>query len=160
DRDELARVLWVCPHCGYHFRIGANRRLAMLLDRGSFVERDVELASHDLIDFPEHPSYDERLSAAVERTGHREAVVTGTGRIDGMPIAIAAFNFQFMGGSMGTPVGEQLTRLIEHALGERIPLVIVAASGGARMQEGMYSLLQMAKLSAALGRLRAAGVPY
>jgi acetyl-CoA carboxylase carboxyl transferase subunit beta len=160
DRADLARQLLVCPHCGYHFRLGADQRLALLLDRNSFSELDASLGSRDLLAFPEQPSYEERLAAAAARTGHREAVVTGTGRVDGMHIAIAAFDFPFMGGSMGTTVGEKLTRLIEHALAERMPLVIVSASGGARMQEGMYSLLQMAKLSAALGRLRAAGVPY
>jgi acetyl-CoA carboxylase carboxyl transferase subunit beta len=134
--------------------------LKLLLDRGSFVEHDAGLGSRDVLDFPDDPPYEQRLVEVAARTGHREAVLTGTGRIDGITIAIGAFNFPFMGGSMGSAVGEKLTRLIEHALTGHLPLVIVSASGGARMQEGIYSLMQMAKLTGALGRLRAAGLPY
>ncbi len=160
QRRKLERRLFVCPRCGYHFRLGAGQRLHMLLDRGSFVEHHVGIGSRDVLDFPDDPPYERRLAEVAARTGHREAVVTGTGRVDGITIAIGVFDFAFMGGSMGSAVGEKLTRLIEHALGERLPLVIVSASGGARMQEGIYSLMQMAKLTVALGRLRAAGVPY
>jgi acetyl-CoA carboxylase carboxyl transferase subunit beta len=131
-----------------------------LLDRASFQEHDAGLGSRDVLDFPDTPPYEHRLAEVAARTGHREAVLTGTGRIDGVTVALGVFNFPFMGGSMGSAVGEKLTRVIEHALGERLPLVIVSASGGARMQEGIYSLMQMAKLAAALGRLRAAGLPY
>jgi acetyl-CoA carboxylase carboxyl transferase subunit beta len=159
-RKELERRLFVCPRCGYHFRLTADQRLLLLLDRGTFAERDTGLGSRDLLDFPDDPPYQQRLAEAAERTGHREAVVTGTARIDGIVVAIGVFNFAFMGGSMGSAVGEKLTRLIEHALAARLPLLIVSASGGARMQEGIYSLMQMAKLTAALGRLHEAGVPY
>jgi acetyl-CoA carboxylase carboxyl transferase subunit beta len=160
QRRKLERRLFVCPRCGYHFRLSADQRLGLLLDRGSFVEHDAGLGSRDVLDFPDDPPYEQRLAEVGARTGHREAVLTGTGRVDDVTIAIAVFEFAFMGGSMGSAVGEKLTRLIEHALGERLPLVIVSASGGARMQEGIYSLMQMAKLAAALGRLRAAGLPY
>jgi acetyl-CoA carboxylase carboxyl transferase subunit beta len=160
SRKKLERRLWVCPRCDHHVRMSADQRLDLLLDRGSFVERDAGLGSRDVLDFPDEPPYEQRLAEVAARTGRREAVVTGSGRIDGVAIAIGVFDFAFMGGSMGSAVGEKLTRLIEYALGERLPLVIVSASGGARMQEGIYSLMQMAKLAAALGRLRAAGLPY
>ena len=159
-RTKLERRLSVGPRCGYHFRLNADQRLSLLLDPGSFVERDDGLGSCDVLDFPNDPPYEQRLAEVAARTGHREAVLTGTGRIDGTAVAIGVFNFAFMGGSMGSAVGEKLARLIEHALGERLPLVIVSASGGARMQEGIYSLMQMAKLTAGLARLRAAGLPY
>jgi len=159
-REKIETHLSVCPRCGYHFRLSADQRLLLLLDHGSFVERDGGLGSCDVLEFPDDPPYEQRLAEVAARTGHREAVLTGTGRVDGAAIAIGVFNFAFMGGSMGAAVGEKLTRLVECALGERLPLVIVSASGGARMQEGIYSLMQMAKLTAALARLRVAGIPY
>jgi acetyl-CoA carboxylase carboxyl transferase subunit beta len=159
-RKQLERRLFVCPRCGHHGRLTAEQRLQLLLDRGSFVERDAGVGSRDVLEFPDQPPYPERLRVMQERTGQAEAVVTGTGRIDDVALAIAVFNFHFLGGSMGSAVGEKITRLIEHAEARRLPLVIVSASGGARMQEGIHSLMQMAKLTGALGRLRAAGVPY
>jgi acetyl-CoA carboxylase carboxyl transferase subunit beta len=159
-RKQLERRLFVCPRCDHHFRLTPEQRLQLLLDRGTFVERDAGIGSQDVLEFPDRPPYVERLQGMAERTGHREAVVTGTGRVNGVAVAIAVFNFHFMGGSMGSAVGEKVTRLIEHATAARLPLVIVSASGGARMQEGIYSLMQMAKLTGALGRLRDAGVPY
>jgi acetyl-CoA carboxylase carboxyl transferase subunit beta len=159
-RKQLERRLFVCPRCGDHLRLTAEQRLQLLLDRGSFVERDRAIGSRDVLGFPDAPPYTERLRLMEERTGHREAVVTGTGRVDGIAIAIGVFNFHFLGGSMGSAVGEKITRLIEHAAAARLPLVIVSSSGGARMQEGIHSLMQMAKLTGALGRLRDAGVPY
>jgi acetyl-CoA carboxylase carboxyl transferase subunit beta len=159
-RKQFERRLFVCPRCGHHQRLTAEQRLQLLLDRGSFVERDAGVGSRDVLEFPDDPSYEARLRVMEERTGHREAVITGTGRIDDVAVAIAVFNFHFLGGSMGSAVGEKLTRIIEQALAARMPLVIVSASGGARMQEGIHSLMQMAKLTGALGRLREAGVPY
>lgn len=159
-RKQLERRLFVCPRCGHHARLTAEQRLQLLLDRGTFVEREAGVGSRDVLAFPDTPPYPERLRVMAERTGHREAVVTGTGRVDGIAIAIAVFNFHFLGGSMGSAVGEKVTRLIEHACARRLPLVIVSASGGARMQEGIHSLMQMAKLTGALGRLRDAGVSY
>ncbi len=159
-RKQLERRLFVCPRCGHHQRLTAEQRLQVLLDRGSFVEHDARVGSRDVLAFPDQPPYAERLRVMQDREGHHEAVITGTGRVDDVAIAIAVFNFHFLGGSMGSAVGEKLTRLIEHACAARMPLVIVSASGGARMQEGIHSLMQMAKLTGALGRLRAAGVPY
>ena len=137
-RKQLERRLSVCPRCGYHFRLTAYQRLRLLLDRGSFTELDAGLGSCDVLDFPDDPPYEQRLAEVAAHTGHREAVVTGTGRIDGTAVAIGVFNFPFMGGSMGSAVGEKLARLIEHGVARRLPLVIVSASGGARMQEGIY----------------------
>ncbi len=159
-RKQLERRLYVCPRCGHHQRLTAEQRLQLLLDRGSFVERDAGVGSRDVLGFPDRPPYGERLREMRDRVGHHEAVITGTGRVGGTAVAIAVFNFHFLGGSMGSAVGEKLTRLIEHAAAARLPLVIVSASGGARMQEGIHSLMQMAKLTGALGRLREAGVPY
>lgn len=160
SRRERERRLFVCPRCGHHARIGASTRLTQLLDPGSFRELDAKVRSRDVLEFPDTPSYGERLAAAAEATGHSDAVVTGLGAIGGTPVAIGVFDFRFMGGSMGSAVGERLARVIDRARTKRLSLVIVTASGGARMQEGMFSLMQMAKLAGALGRLREAGVPY
>jgi acetyl-CoA carboxylase carboxyl transferase subunit beta len=159
-RKQLERRLFVCPRCGHHGRLTAEQRLQLLLDRGTFAERDAGVTSRDVLGFPDEPPYPERLRVMEERTGRREAVVTGTGRVADIPIAMAVFDFHFLGGSMGSAVGEKITRLVEHACARRLPLVICTASGGARMQEGIHSLMQMAKLTGALGRLRDAGVPY
>ena len=157
---QLDKVLRVCPSCGHHFRLSAAARLEMLLDQGSFAERDPGLESEDPLGFVDQKTYPDRIAAAQLATGMRDAAVWGTGTIDGQPIAIAVMDFGFMGGSMGAVVGEKVTRAAEHALVARIPLLVVAASGGARMQEGTLSLMQLAKTVAALERLRAAGVPY
>ncbi len=159
-RRERERRLFVCPRCGHHDRIGANTRLTQLLDPDSFRELDAKVRSRDVLEFPDTPSYGARLAAAETATGHSEAVVTGLGAIGGTAVAIGVFDFRFMGGSMGSAVGERLARVIDRARTKRLPLVLVTASGGARMQEGMYSLMQMAKLAGVLGRLREAGVPY
>jgi len=156
----LERRLYVCPRCGQHLRLGVEQRLLITVDRGSFRERDAEVSAADPLAFRDRVSYPERLAAARAATGHAEAIVTGTARIGGHAAAVAVFDFAFFGGSMGTAVGERLTRLIEHAAERRLPLVVVSASGGARMQEGIFSLLQMAKVTAALARLRARRVPF
>ena len=150
----------ICPRCGHHFRLRVVARLAMLLDRDSFAERDAGLESVDSLGFVDQKPYPERLEAARTATGLRDAAVWGTGTIGGMPIVICAMDFAFMGGSMGSVVGEKVTRAAEAALAERTPLVVVSASGGARMQEGTLALMQLAKSCAALGRLADAGVPY
>jgi acetyl-CoA carboxylase carboxyl transferase subunit beta len=152
--------MFVCPHCGNPFRLSADQRLAQLLDPDTFTELDATLRPRALPGFPSDPPYEQRLAEMAARTGHADAVVTGLGAIGGVRVAIGVFDFAFLGGSMGTVVGERLARLIEHALERRVPLVVVSASGGARMQEGMYSLMQMAKLTGALARLREAGVPF
>jgi len=160
DSRRLARRFHVCPHCGHHGRLGVDERLRLVVDRGSFRERDAEVRSADPLCFVDRRPYVERLAVARRATGRREAILTGTARIGRHPVAIGVFDFSFLGGSMGTAVGERLARLIEHAGRQRLPLVVFAASGGARMQEGIFSLLQMAKVTAALARLQAQRVPF
>jgi acetyl-CoA carboxylase carboxyl transferase subunit beta len=157
---QLDKVLRVCPSCGHHFRLSAQTRLGLLLDHGSFAERDPGLESEDPLGFVDQKTYPDRIAAAQLATGMRDAAVWGTGLVDGRPVAICVMDFGFMGGSMGAVVGEKVTRAAEHALAERVPLIVVSASGGARMQEGTLSLMQLAKSVAALERLRAAGVPF
>jgi acetyl-CoA carboxylase carboxyl transferase subunit beta len=159
-RAEVDRAGRVCPKCGYPFRISARERIASLTDEGSFDERESALRSKDPLSFKDTRRYTDRLKTARSKTDIGEAIVTGTARIGGYPVALAVFEFAFLGGSMASVVGEKLTRTIELALQKRIPLVIVSASGGARMQEGILSLMQMAKTSAALQRLDAERVPY
>jgi acetyl-CoA carboxylase carboxyl transferase subunit beta len=157
---QLDKVARVCPSCGHHFRLSAEARLTQLIDGGSFVEHDSGLQSEDPLEFVDQKTYPDRIAAAQLATGMRDAAVWGSGTIDGQPIAICVMDFGFMGGSMGAVVGEKVTRAAEHALAARVPLVIVSASGGARMQEGTLSLMQLAKTVAAIERLRVAGVPF
>ncbi|MDQ6795722.1 MAG: acetyl-CoA carboxylase, carboxyltransferase subunit beta [Chloroflexota bacterium] len=157
---QLDKVLRVCPVCGHHFRLSAETRLEQLLDHGTFRERDGGLQSVDPLGFVDQKSYPDRVAAAQLATGMRDAAVWGMGTIEGRRVAICVMDFGFMGGSMGTVVGEKVTRAAEAALAERVPLLIVSASGGARMQEGTLALMQLAKTVAALERLRAARVPY
>ncbi len=157
---QLQKSLRVCPNCGHHFRMTAAERLALLLDPGSFEERDAKLQSLDPLGFVDQKPYPDRLAAAQLATGLRDAAVWGFGRIEGERIAVCVMDFGFMGGSMGSVVGEKVARAAEAALSERIPLVIVSASGGARMQEGTLALMQLAKTLAAIERLRAARIPY
>jgi acetyl-CoA carboxylase carboxyl transferase subunit beta len=157
---QLDKVDRVCPTCGHHFRLSAASRLEMLLDERTFVERDPGLQSLDPLGFVDQKPYPDRIAAAQLATGMRDAAVRGTGRIDGRDVAICVMDFGFMGGSMGAVVGEKVTRAAEDALLERVPLIVVSASGGARMQEGTLALMQLAKTCAALERLRAARVPY
>jgi acetyl-CoA carboxylase carboxyl transferase subunit beta len=157
---QLDKVLRVCPSCGHHFRLSAEARIEMLLDHGSFQERDAGLESEDPLGFVDQKTYPDRIAAAQLATGMRDAAVWGTGEIEGWPIVVAVMDFGFMGGSMGAVVGEKVTRAAEHALETRLPLLVVSASGGARMQEGTLSLMQLAKSVAAIERLRAAGVPF
>jgi acetyl-CoA carboxylase carboxyl transferase subunit beta len=150
----------ICPRCSHHFRLRVDARLGLLLDRDSFREQDAGLESVDMLGFVDQKPYPERLEAARLSTGIRDAAQWGTGTIAGTKVAICVMDFAFMGGSMGTVVGEKVTRAAEHALEERLPLIIVSASGGARMQEGTLSLMQLAKTVAAIGRLGDANVPY
>jgi acetyl-CoA carboxylase carboxyl transferase subunit beta len=159
-RKLLERRLGVCPRCGHHQRLPAEQRIAAMVDRGSFRERDRNVVSDDPLAFRDQLPYPERLAAARAATGLREAIVTGVARIGGHPVAIGVFDFAFLGGTMGRAVGERLTRIIEHAAAKRLPVVTFAASGGARMQEGIFSLLQMAKVAAALGRFRERRRPF
>jgi acetyl-CoA carboxylase carboxyl transferase subunit beta len=157
---HLDKALRVCPSCGHHFRISASTRLAQLLDPGTFRERDGGLASLDPLGFVDSKSYADRLVAAQTATGRRDAAMWGFGALAGRRIAICALDFGFMGGSMGSVVGEKVTRSAEGALAESVPLVIVSASGGARMQEGTLALMQLVKTIGAIEALRAAGVPF
>jgi acetyl-CoA carboxylase carboxyl transferase subunit beta len=157
---QLERNLRVCPTCGHHFRMSIGERIDLLLDKGSFEERDASLASTDPLHFTDQKPYPDRLEAARVKTGLREAAVWGTGTIHGVRIAIGLFDFRFMGGSMGSVVGEKVARCLEAALVERVPAIVVSASGGARMQEGTLSLLQLAKTTAPLVRLDEAGIPF
>jgi len=159
-RAEVDRAGRVCPKCHYPFRISARERVASLIDDGSFEERETGLRSRDPLGFKDTKKYTDRLKAARSKTGLEEAVITGLCRIGGYPVAIAVFEFNFLGGSMASVVGEKLTRTIELAIQKRVPLLIVSASGGARMQEGILSLMQMAKTSAALYRLGQERLPY
>jgi acetyl-CoA carboxylase carboxyl transferase subunit beta len=159
-RAEVDRAGRVCPRCKYPFRISARERVGTLLDPDSFEERDAGLTSLDPLEFKDTKKYVDRVKAAKKSTGLDEAVITGLGRIGGNPVVLAVFEFGFLGGSMASVVGEKLTRAIELAIQKRAPLLIVSASGGARMQEGILSLMQMAKTSAALHRLAEERVPY
>jgi acetyl-CoA carboxylase carboxyl transferase subunit beta len=157
---HLEKNLRVCGTCGHHFRISAKTRLDQLLDPGTFRERDEGLASRDPLGFVDSRPYPDRLAAAQLATGRRDAATWGFGVLGGRRIAICALDFGFMGGSMGSVVGEKVTRAAEGAFAEHVPLVVVSASGGARMQEGTLALMQLVKTIGALERLRAAGLPY
>ena len=157
---EIEDNQMVVPKSGHHFPIGARVRISKLLDTDSFVESDMAVRSDDPLKFVDTQPYADRLKRNAKKSGLPESVICGTGAIHGIPVAIAVMDFQFCGGSMGSAAGEKLTRTIEVALKKKIPCVIFSASGGARMQEGIYSLMQMAKTSAALGRLALAGIPY
>jgi acetyl-CoA carboxylase carboxyl transferase subunit beta len=150
----------VCPECSYHFRMSAGDRIASLVDPGSFDEYAESLVSTDPLEFDDLKPYKARLRSAAGSTGLKDAFIAGRAKIDGLPLHIGAFEFKFMGGSMGVVVGEKVTRVFEGALKEKVPAVIVSASGGARMQEGILSLMQMAKTTALVSRLRDYGIPY
>ena len=159
-KPEMERNLHVCPKCGHHMQIGARERLDALFDPNTAVELAAGLEPVDALKFRDSKKYPERIKAAQKQTGEKDALIAMCGRLKGMPLTACAFEFKFMGGSMGSVVGEKFARAAEHALAERTSLVCFSATGGARMQEGLLSLMQMAKSSAALGRLRAAGLPY
>lgn len=153
-RKEVEKNLKICPKCNYHFRLSAKEWIDILIDQNSFYELWGNLESTDPLDFKDRSRYRDKLKEAQKKTGLTDAVVTGYGTINGLFINIGIFDFNFMGGSMGSVVGEKITRLIEKATGEESNLLIVISSGGARMQEGIFSLMQMAKTNAALGRLK------
>ena len=157
---QLERNLRLCPTCGHHFRMSVGERIDLILDRGSFEERDAGLEAVDRLGFHDDRPYTDRLEASRIKTGLRDAVVWGIGTIEGKRVAIGIFDFRFMGGSMGSVVGEKLARCFETALAEQIPAIVISASGGARMQEGTLSLMQLAKTTAPLVRLDDAGVPF
>jgi acetyl-CoA carboxylase carboxyl transferase subunit beta len=156
---DLATSLSVCTKCAHHFRLSAAERLRTLFD-GAWEEHDSGLVSTDPLRFSDTKPYQQRLDASISATGMKDAVITATGAIDGIETAVAAMEYGFIGGSMGVVVGEKITRAIERAIAARLPVVIVSCSGGARMMEGALSLMQMAKISAALARLDRARLPY
>ena len=153
-RKVIERNFQVCPKCDYHFQIPARKRIESVVDPESFVEYDANLSSGDPLEFKDLKRYPHRIKESQEATGHKDAVVCGEARIEGHPAMMGVFEFNFMGGSLGSVVGEKITRLIERAIEKRVGVVIICASGGARMQEGILSLMQMAKMSAALAKLR------
>jgi acetyl-CoA carboxylase carboxyl transferase subunit beta len=159
-KKEVLRNANVCPKCGYHFRISARERLASLFDEGRYQEVDTEIYSVDPLKFKDIKAYKDRLREYREKTGLNDAVINARGSLGGVPVMFSVMEYGFMGGSMGSVVGEKITRAVERALDERIPLVIISCSGGARMQEGALSLMQMAKISAALGKLHEARLPF
>jgi len=150
----------VVPKSGYHFQICARERLKHLLDENSFQEMDADLRSGDPLEFVDSKPYPERIAKYEQSSGLKEAVISGTGKIHGIPVTVAVMDFRFCGGAMGSAAGEKITRAIERALADKCPCLIFSASGGARMQEGIFSLMQMAKTSAALGRLSEARLPF
>ncbi len=159
-RAELERNLEVCPKCEHHMRLSGRARLKLFLDRGDWQEIGAEVEPVDVLRFRDTKKYRDRLATAQKQTGEKDALVVLQAEVLGIPVVACAFNFDFIGGSMGAVVGERFVRGVEVALYERIPLVCFATSGGARMQEGLISLMQMAKTSAALARLSAQGTPY
>jgi acetyl-CoA carboxylase carboxyl transferase subunit beta len=156
-RKTLESDFFICARCGYHFRVNPEKYIQLLLDNGQLEELDAGMAPADPLSFPE---YDKQLKKSQEKTGHSEGLVYGRGVLGGIPVVLAVMDFAFVGGSMGSVVGEKVARAIRLARTERRPLLVVATSGGARMQEGAYSLMQMAKTSAELGLLRKERVPY
>jgi acetyl-CoA carboxylase carboxyl transferase subunit beta len=157
---EIERNLNVCPKCDYHFRISARERITLVLDEGSFAETDPNMTSIDFLKFKDSKKYSDRIKAALAKSGGGDAIITGTGAIEGLPVVVAVFDFSFLGGSMGSVVGEKVTRAIELGLAKRQPVLVFSSSGGARMQESILSLMQMAKSSAALAKLKQAGIPF
>ena len=157
---EIADNQMVVPKSGYHFPIGARQRIGFLLDPGSFEETDAKVRSGDPLGFVDAQPYKQRLKRYEKESGLPEAVICGTGKIHDIPVALAVMDFRFCGGTLGSATGEKLTRIIERAIADKIPCIIYSTSGGARMQEGILSLMQMAKTSAALGHLAAARLPY
>jgi acetyl-CoA carboxylase carboxyl transferase subunit beta len=159
-KNDLEGSLNVCPKCAHHFRIGARERLTSLFDGGVFTEHFPNLISTDPLKFTDTKPYKDRLQKTIEATGLKDAVIVATGRLDGLGVVISAMEYTFIGGSMGVVVGEKITRGIEMALERRQPAIVISCSGGARMMEGALSLMQLAKVSAALARLDRARLPF
>jgi acetyl-CoA carboxylase carboxyl transferase subunit beta len=159
-KEKVVENLWVCDKCDYHFRITPNDYVALLLDKGSFAEMNTNLHDTDFLRFVDTKRYSARISTARSETGENSAVKTGTGKINGRPVALGIMDFRFIGGSLGSVVGEKIVRLVDEAIQRRMPLVMITQSGGARMQESTTALMQMAKTAAAIGQLSEAGLPY
>jgi len=159
-KKEIDKNLKICPKCNYHFRISAKERIKLFVDEGSFVEIDSGLASNDPLNFKDKIPYRDRLQENRKKSGLEEAAISGEAMVEGRPVIMVIMDFAFMGGSMGSVVGEKVMRAAEAALEKKIPLITVASSGGARMQEGIFSLMQMARVSAAIAKLNESGIVY
>tara|TARA_B100000700_G_scaffold8381_1_gene8759 strand:+ start:4 stop:864 length:861 start_codon:yes stop_codon:yes gene_type:complete len=159
-QPELEKSLFVCPKCDHHLRIGARTRMSIFFDGGSFHELATKITTKDILKFKDTKSYSQRIKEAVTSTGEEEAIVIGKGRLEGAEVVVAAFEFRFMGGSMGGAVGTKFVQGVDAAIKNKAPLICFSTSGGARMQESMVSLMQMAKTSAALEKLKEAKLPY
>ena len=157
---QLEVNLWCCPKCNYHFRIGSDQYISIIFDKGSFKELDKKMKSGDPLEFTDTKKYSERIVTTIKKSGLNDAVKTGVGKIDGKKTSFACMDFNFIGGSMGSVVGEKIARAIDAAYEEKIPIIIISQSGGARMMEGAFSLMQMAKTSARLARNAEAKLPY
>jgi acetyl-CoA carboxylase carboxyl transferase subunit beta len=159
-QPELEKSLFVCPKCDHHLRIGARTRMSIFFDGGSFHELATKIITKDILKFKDTKSYSQRIKEAVSSTGEEEAIVIGKGKLEGVEIVVAAFEFRYMGGSMGGAVGTKFVQGVDAAIASKTPLICFSTSGGARMQESMVSLMQMAKTSAALEKLKEARLPY
>ena len=155
--EDLKNNLNVCPKCGNYFPLNAFERIELLIDERTFEEQDITLNSKDFLNFP---MYKEKLEESIDKSRMLDAVISGSGKLNGINVNIAVMDFNFMGGSMGSVVGEKVTRILEKSLEEKVPAIVVSSSGGARMQEGIVSLMQMAKTSGAVKRLNEAGIPF
>lgn len=160
QQSAVSENMQVCTECNHHFRMSGRKRIALVCDDGTFQECDQDLKARDVLNFFDSKAYKDRLKASIAKTRLNEAFVSGTGKLSGMPVEVGAFDFSFMGGSMGMIVGEKVARLFDRAAKNKRPAIIFHASGGARMQEGLLSLMQMAKTTVALSQLKALGIPY
>lgn len=159
-KKQLELNYWTCLKCDYHWRIGSKEYISFLLDKNSFKEMDRKMRSADPLNFKDTKKYSDRINEAIKKLDLYDAVRTGTGKIEGREVAFGCMDFEFIGGSMGSVVGEKLSRLIDKAYKDKLPTIIISRSGGARMMEGAYSLMQLAKISARLTKLAEAGIPY
>ena len=159
-KRQLDRTFWTCPHCGFHFKVTSDYYIRIVLDKDSFELYDENIHPTDPLRFKDRKKYSDRITAAKKKSGLSEAVRVGIGKIDNIPVSFGVMDFRFIGGSMGSVVGERIARAIERAFEQKIPMVMISASGGARMQEGILSLMQMAKTSALLSKLDDSGIPY
>jgi acetyl-CoA carboxylase carboxyl transferase subunit beta len=159
-KQDILDNLSVCPECNFHFRISTEERLTMLFDNGEYELIDQNIYPLDPLEFEDFKKYSERLLENQQKTSHSDAVLNAVGLMDGMSVIVSSMDFAFMGGSMGSVVGEKITRALERALAEKVPIVVTSCSGGARMQEGTLSLMQLMKTSAAIARLEEAGIPF
>ena len=157
---QLELNMWTCIKCDFHFRIGSSEYISVLFDDGTFEEMDTEMKSADPLEFSDSKKYTQRIASTIRETGLNDAVRTGTGKIEGKEISFACMDFKFIGGSMGSVVGEKIARAIDAAIAKKIPMIIISQSGGARMMEGAFSLMQMAKTSARLAKLNEEKIPY